>query len=71
MRIGSYTGWKPKQKLSKYQNAAGTLTSHSIVSDGVTTPSTMIDKSAPNTSVHRDAPNILWNESTDMFKTTK
>jgi hypothetical protein len=31
----------------------------------------MLDKSAPNTSVHRDAPNILWNESTDMFKTTK
>ena len=74
VRIGSYSGWKARQpgatkhlpprsgvssKFQQQQQHSGTLSPNS---------------SAPAASMIKDlaqSNNIIWNESTDMFKTTK
>lgn len=73
VRIGTYTGWKPrdqnnkgsKPNLPKYSNNSLKVTMN-LTSDCANTPSTKVDSSSVPTSVMaKDNPHIIWNESTD------
>lgn len=83
VRIGSYSGWKPKivssntaskAKLppkSSQNNMSKNMSSQDIV---FTPQQSLIGKMqscAPNASNNVDGSGLIWNESTDMFKTTK
>jgi len=71
VRIGRYTGWKPRDQQSIENKASKRALPPRSNNVSKLSTSDMISPSTQLSSLPKDIPNLIWNESTDMFKTSK